>query len=246
MPAGAHGAAPHGVAVERGSSGPRRVRGARGGPRGVTARAVDRAVVARGAVRLAGASPRAAVSTIPRRPSGIRDADTAIPGVTRGPRIATLGAMIRLLASVAFVVAAGCAAEQTSSTSPQITGDTCALHADATTCAGDATCTWLGTGCACPPNSPDCTCPDGACVSTTGQGSSSGSGSTGAACACPNGDVCFEQIGGTAQSSDAPPPIACTTPASGTGDPCPRIVGEGTCHASTAVSGLCLCDNGIR
>ncbi len=34
--------------------------------------------------------------------------------------------------------------------------------------------------------------------------------------------------------------------APGTGDPCARITGEGTCSDSATVTGLCVCDNGIR
>ena len=67
-----------------------------------------------------------------------------------------------------------------------------------------------------------------------------------AACACPNDGVCFEQVGGTAQSGGGDPDIQCTTPAAGDGDPCARIRGQGTCNDDPNVSGLCLCDNGIR
>jgi len=42
------------------------------------------------------------------------------------------------------------------------------------------------------------------------------------------------------------PAIECILPASGSGDPCPRIQGQGMCTDSTTVSGLCICDNGIR
>ena len=152
---------------------------------------------------------------------------------------------MRTSLAVAWVVAVlGCADHKSSTSQPVLTGDTCALDTDATTCAADSGCTWFGTGCACPPNDPSCTCPPGACGSTSGSGS--GSGSTGAACACPNGEVCFEQIGGTAQPAGTTPAIECTLPTAGTGDPCPRITGEGTCHDSTTVGGLCLCDNGVR
>jgi hypothetical protein len=154
--------------------------------------------------------------------------------------------MIRTV--VAFVVLAGCATHSASSNEPQLTGDTCALYTDATSCDQNTDCTWFGTGCACPPNDPSCTCSPGACASKTGGGSGSGSGSStgGAACACPNGEVCFEQVGGPAQQAGTSPTIECTLPAAGSGDACPRIQGEGTCTDSTTVTGLCLCDNGIR
>lgn len=83
-------------------------------------------------------------------------------------------------------------------------------------------------------------------MSKSGSGSGSGSSSTTAACACPNGEVCYEQVGGPAQQAGTSPTIACILPAAGTGNPCPRIQGEGTCIDSTTVSGLCVCDNGIR
>lgn len=150
---------------------------------------------------------------------------------------------MRALLALALVAFPGCT-ESTSSTQPKLTGDQCAVYTDSQTCSADMDCTWFGTGCACPPNDPMCSCSPGACGSKTGNGSSSGSGSTMAACACPNGGVCYEQIGGPAMQM--PPSIACTTPAAGTGDPCARIQGEGTCTDSMTVSGLCLCDNGIR
>ena len=147
-----------------------------------------------------------------------------------------------------LLLAAGCASDGKSSTNePVLTGNTCQVHTDATSCDADTTCSWLGTGCACPQNDPSCSCPAGACVSKNGNsGSGSGSGTTTAACACPNGEVCYEQIGGPAQQAGTSPMIDCTLPASGTGDPCARISGQGTCTDSTTVSGLCICDNGIR
>ncbi|MGE5181392.1 MAG: hypothetical protein ACM31C_05000 [Acidobacteriota bacterium] len=152
--------------------------------------------------------------------------------------------MTRLAALLLFV--ASCTDHKASTNEPVITGDSCALYTDATSCNADPACMYFGTGCACPPNDPSCTCSPGACGSKSGSGSGSGSGSSTAACACPNGEVCFEQIGGPAQMSGTSPTIECTLPASGTGDPCPRIQGEGTCTDSTTVSGLCVCDNGIR
>ncbi len=145
-----------------------------------------------------------------------------------------------------WVVLIGCGAQQGTSSDPVLSGNTCSLHTSATTCQMEMDCTWLGTGCACPPNDPTCTCSEGTCASTSGSGSGSGSGSSGTGCACPNGGVCYEQIGGPAQQSGTEPQIECTTPTAGTGDPCTRIAGEGTCRDSPTVSGLCVCDNGIR
>jgi len=147
---------------------------------------------------------------------------------------------------LAFVILLAACADKGSSTSnqPVLTGNTCQVHSDATSCDQDPDCAWLATGCACPANDPSCSCPPGACESKSGQGSGSGSGTTTAACACPNGEVCYEQVGGPAMTTS--PTIECILPASGSGDPCPRIQGEGTCTDSTTVSGLCMCDNGIR
>lgn len=146
---------------------------------------------------------------------------------------------------IILALLAGCS-DSTTSSAPKLTGDTCAVYTDSQACTADADCTWYGTGCACPPNDPSCVCSPGACASKSGSGSSAGSGSTGAGCACPNGGICYEQIGGPAQMGTPQPDIECTIPSPGTGDPCGRIQGEGTCQDSTTVSGLCLCDNGIR
>jgi hypothetical protein len=133
-----------------------------------------------------------------------------------------------------------CTDHKASTNQPVLTGDKCEAYADATGCTGDPDCRWIPTGC---PNDPSSPCPGGACESIhAGSGSGSGSAMTG--CACPNGEVCYEQIGGPAETM--PPAIDCTLPAPGTGDPCARIQGQGTCTESTAVSGLCLCDDGIR
>ncbi len=145
---------------------------------------------------------------------------------------------------LALVLLLGCATHKGSSNEPVLTGDQCALYIDGTTCNADPDCFWAGTGCACPPNDPSCTCSPGSCASKYGSGSGSGSGTGSAACACPNGEVCFEQIGGPA--TQTPPSIECTLPAPGPGDPCALIQNEGTCTDSTTVSGLCICDNGIR
>ena len=62
-------------------------------------------------------------------------------------------------------------------------------------------------------------------------------------CMCSNGGVCFEQIGGPPQST--PPMIGCAQ-VPDQGDRCALIKDQGRCTASTSVTGLCLCDNGIR
>ena len=144
-----------------------------------------------------------------------------------------------------LIVLAACADQATgSSKDPVLSGDACAVYTETAACNADSACTWYGTGCACPPNDPACTCSAGTCASKN-PGSGSGSGSTGTACACPNGGVCYEQVGGPA-TSDPAPAIECTTPAPGSGDPCARITGQGTCSDSPNVGGLCICDNGQR
>jgi len=152
--------------------------------------------------------------------------------------------MVRAAVVLGLVFA--CADQGTGKTNePVLTGDACAVHADTAACQADQACTWFGTGCACPPNDPACVCSPGACGSKTSNGSGTGSGSSSAGCACPDGGVCYEQIGGTVTTMTSPP-IECTTPAPGNGDPCARIDGQGTCTDSTTVAGLCVCDNGIR
>lgn len=123
---------------------------------------------------------------------------------------------------------------------PVINGDDCAVHSDQTSCLADSGCAWAELGRPCQIGVP---CQSGVCYSP-GSGSGSGSGSGMAGCACPNGGVCYEQIGGPAVQN--PPEVQCTVPAPGSGDPCSRITGQGTCTDSLDVTGLCLCDNGIR
>ena len=151
--------------------------------------------------------------------------------------------MLRILTLALVLVA--CTDHKSTTDDPVLSGDGCAVGSDETSCSAQSGCEWLGTGCACPPNDTSCTCPPGYCVSTSG-GSGAGSGSGHEACACPGSEVCFEQVGGTAQPQGSGPTIACILPADGTGDPCARIQGEGTCTDSASVSGLCVCDNGIR
>jgi len=147
-------------------------------------------------------------------------------------------------AALAATALAGCtdAGGGPGQTSPELSGDPCAVHMDQTACLAEDGCGWYAYGRPCPGDGSYC--PAGVCQSTAGSGSGSGSGS--AACACPDGGVCFEQLGGPAQQGGGEPTIACTTPAPGDGDPCLRIEGQGTCSDSPTVSGLCMCDNGIR
>ena len=130
---------------------------------------------------------------------------------------------------------------QQSSTTAQVIGDMCTTHVDEVSCTAETGCQWFGLGRPCPDDGSYCQ--SGVCQSPN---SGSGSAGGGAACACPDGGVCFEQIGGPAQMSGSGEEIMCTTPSAGSGDPCARIEGEGTCRASETVSGLCICDNGIR
>ena len=143
--------------------------------------------------------------------------------------------------ALALVAVVGCSGHQ-ASTVAQITGDTCALHVDETTCLGEAGCQWYGLGRPCPADGSYCQ--SGVCQSPSGGGGGSAGG--GAACACPDGGVCFEQIGGTTQDMGGAYDVECAAPAAGSGDECARIQGQGTCRASEEVGGLCICDNGIR
>lgn len=147
---------------------------------------------------------------------------------------------MRFAALVAIVLAA-CASLTSTTNEPVVTGDRCEAYATRTACETHRECDWSGPfgcpGCGssegCPPCTPDpdsgiCTkdCSNG-CVVELSPG-----------CACPDDNVCYEQIAGTSS-----PDIACITPAPGDGDPCARIAGQGACTASTSVTGLCICDN---
>jgi hypothetical protein len=148
--------------------------------------------------------------------------------------------------ALVIVGLAACGGQQ-SSTTAQISGDTCAVHIDQTSCVAQSGCQWFGLGRPCPADGSYCQ--SGVCQgpSSSGSGTGSGSASGGAACACPDGGVCFEQIGGPAQQTGGGgDQIMCAVPAAGSGDACARIEGEGTCRDSETVSGLCICDNGIR
>src|SRR5262249_19746053 len=123
---------------------------------------------------------------------------------------------------------------------PVVTGDDCAVYVNEDSCLADQNCEWADYGRPCQVGMP---CQSGVCFAKT-MGSGSGSGSAHTACACPNGAVCYEQIGGPAQPD--PTQVQCILPDPGTGDPCARITGQGVCTDSVDVFGLCVCDNGIR
>jgi hypothetical protein len=149
--------------------------------------------------------------------------------------------MRSILAVLVFAI--GCTSSDSGTSQPQLDGDTCAVHLDQTDCLAQSGCNWYAYGRPCPNDGSYC--PAGVCQSA-GSGSGSGSGSAGAACACSDGGVCFEQLGGPAQQGSGASEVGCTTPAPGDGDPCARIEGQGTCSDSDQVSGLCVCDNGVR
>ncbi len=155
--------------------------------------------------------------------------------------------MIPVLAAVLVSCGGSPATHQTAS-SPIITGDTCALHQDATSCRADAQgCSWYANTRACQVGEP---CPAGWCSSPQTPGAGGGGVSASASCACPfaGGDLCVEEIGGPALQQ--PPSITCeAVPASCTlTDRCGCLSSSslGTCAASLQVMNLCTCDNGIR
>ena len=154
--------------------------------------------------------------------------------------------MRKLFVGVLFTVA--CATNTSTKHDYVLSGDTCEVYNDQQSCDAHSPCTWIATEQPCQVGQP---CPGGgACIDPTGTGSgSSGSGSGGAACACPDGGVCYEQIGGPAQQAGSEPDIQCYPASACPGscsNPCDEIVGQGTCTPDPNVSGLCLCDNGIR
>jgi hypothetical protein len=130
---------------------------------------------------------------------------------------------------------------------PVVTGDPCALWASANACASDEACLWYINTQACQGGQP---CPSGWCAQKPTAGSSdggAGSGTGHAACACSGVGVCYEQIGSPAQSSGSSPEIGCFGPEiCNLADVCLCITGQGRCAPSQAVSGLCICDNGLR
>ena len=145
-----------------------------------------------------------------------------------------------------LVVLFGCTDSKNATDQLEIRGDVCAVHSDQTACAADHTCIWYDYGQPCPPGGSFC--PGGVCQSKSsggggGGGSGSGGGTGVASCVCFNGGVCFEQIGGPVQS--APPAVQCAQ-VPDQGDRCSLIEDQGRCTASTSVTGLCLCDSGVR
>jgi hypothetical protein len=151
-----------------------------------------------------------------------------------------------------FLVACGGARNNASTSgTPVITGDTCTLHEDATSCRADSACSWY-------PNTRPCIvgqpCPAGWCYQPQAGDGGTGvdGGGVSAACACPgsSADVCMEQIGGPAIQADAGMTIACVTiPATcSLLDRC-ACLAQGAierCWSSDQVTNLCICDNGIR
>ncbi len=175
------------------------------------------------------------------------------------PCAASLGgydhSMKRVISVAALVVACGAGRGGPSggiSSSALVTGDTCALHQDAVTCRADPQ------GCAWYPNTRPCRidqpCPAGWCyLQQSGSGAPADGGisaSAGCACSSGSGDVCMLQVGGTAVQSSSQPAIACVARPVGCSatDPC-SCLAQGAierCWSSDQVTGLCICDNGIR
>ncbi len=173
-------------------------------------------------------------------------------GGTAGLVGATLQAGMKWSLPVAVaLVACGAVSTTSVSSSPIITGDTCALHQDATSCRGDSQgCAWYANTRACYVGQP---CPAGWC--SRPQAADGGTGADGgvaasAGCACPGagGDACVTEIGGPALPVQ--PSITCESiPAScSLSDRCGCLSSSslGTCRASDQVTNLCVCDNGIR
>jgi len=149
-----------------------------------------------------------------------------------------------------LIVLFGCTNSSNVTDQFEIQGDACAVHSDQTACRADSGCAWYAYGRPCPAN--DSTCPSGVCQSASsgGGGGGGGTGSGTASCVCFNGGVCFEQTGGTPQQLGSTPqpvplPIQCAQ-VPDQGDRCALIQNQGHCTASPTVTGLCLCDNGIR
>jgi len=156
--------------------------------------------------------------------------------------------------SLAFLFVLGCASNDTTKHDYAITGDQCKVYDDQTSCDAHSPCHWYDLGIPCQVGQP---CVSGVCSAPStggggtggGGGGGGGTGSGSAACVCFDGGVCYEQIGGPAQQSGTTPQIQCY-PASacpgGCSSVCDEIVGQGTCSEDPNVSGLCICDNGIR
>jgi hypothetical protein len=153
------------------------------------------------------------------------------------------------LALAALLSACGSAANGASS--PIVSGDSCALHQDATSCLADPQiCRWYANTRPCLAGEP---CPAGWCYHPQPDGGIDGggvgAGSAQAACACPgSGQACMVQIGGPAIQVE--PPVECVTMPAGCtlADRCGCLAQGGLerCWTSETVSGLCVCDNGVR
>jgi hypothetical protein len=158
---------------------------------------------------------------------------------------------MKWVASFALAVLAACGGSSTTGTasSPVVTGDTCALHQDASSCRAAAQgCVWYANTRPCQVGQ---TCPAGWC-STFQPAGGGGDGSASAACACAGSgaDVCVEQIGGPAIQAQAQTPITCEAISTNCtlSDHCACLTSStnGTCRSSEQVTKLCVCDNGIR
>jgi hypothetical protein len=134
-----------------------------------------------------------------------------------------------------------------------LSGDTCALHQDATSCRADTQgCAWYVNTRACVVGQP---CPVGWCSNPQPvDGGTAGDGgiSASAGCACPGagGDACVEEIGGPTVQGQGQPSITCESVPVGCtlADRCGCLSNStlGACAASQQVTNLCVCDNGIR
>jgi hypothetical protein len=161
---------------------------------------------------------------------------------------------MKWIAPVAVILLAACggaASTSRNAITPLLSGDTCALHQDATSCRADTQgCAWYLNTRACQDSPP---CPAGWCSkpqTVDGGTGADGGVSASAGCACPGagGDMCIEEIGGPAISVQ--PSITCeAVPASCTlTDRCGCLSNStlGVCVSSEQVTNLCVCDNGIR
>jgi len=176
----------------------------------------------------------------------------------RSRRGAIIATAMRRLVLVIIAAGAACGGSTTNvpaggtSSTAIVTGDTCAVHEDATTCRADAQgCSWYLNTRPCQLGQP---CPAGWCYLPQPNGAgSSGVGSTvSAACACSGAanQVCLQQIGGPAIQGSTTPAITCSAPPTNctAADTC-TCLAQGPierCWSSTPVTNLCICDNGVR
>ncbi len=156
-----------------------------------------------------------------------------------------------LLTAALLAACSGGASSSRSGASPMLSGDTCALHQDATSCRADSQgCAWYANTRPCQVGEP---CPAGWCSNpqaSDGGTTADGGIAASAGCACPGagGDACVMEIGGPAVQ--AQPSITCeAVSASCTlADRCGCLTNAtlGTCRSSDQVTNLCVCDDGIR